>query len=95
MIHSQVYQKTLDSMLTSEFMDGTMLYQRSLEIEQRLESVLQIIRRGGYSTPLIANELGVSVPTISRAVCALRERGNRIRAEKQADGWCYRLEESE
>ncbi|HQX49127.1 MAG TPA: HTH domain-containing protein [Planctomycetaceae bacterium] len=72
-----------------------MLYQRSLEIEQRLESVLQIIRRGGYSTPSIANELGVSVPTISRAVCALRERGNRIRAEKQADGWCYRLEESE
>ncbi|HRA86546.1 MAG TPA: HTH domain-containing protein [Planctomycetaceae bacterium] len=95
MIHDQVYQKTIDSMMTSELRDRTMLYQRSLEIEQRLESVLQIIRRGGYSTPSIANELGVSVPTISRAVCALRERGNRIRAEKQADGWCYRLEESE
>ncbi|MEZ5940278.1 MAG: HTH domain-containing protein [Planctomycetaceae bacterium] len=71
-----------------------MLYQRSLTIERRLDSVLEIIRRGGYSTPLIAEELGVSVPTVSRAVCALRERGNRIRAEKQADGWSYTLEES-
>ena len=47
-----------------------MLYQRSLEIEQRLETVLSLIRRGGYSTPMIAEELGVSVPTVSRAVCA-------------------------
>jgi len=72
-----------------------MLYQRSLEIEQRLESVLAMIRQGGYSTPLIADELGVSVPTVSRAVCALRQRGHRIRAEKQVDGWSYVLEEPE
>ncbi len=70
----------------------SMLYQRSLEIEQRLESVLSLIRKGGYSTPRMAVELGVSVPTISRAVCALRDRGHRIRAERQAGGWCYMLE---
>lgn len=68
-----------------------MLYQRSLEIEQRLETVLSLIRRGGYSTPMIAEELGVSVPTVSRAVCALKERGHRIRAEKQSNGWSYVL----
>ena len=70
-----------------------MFYQRSLEIEQRLEAVLTMIRRGGYSTPLIAAELGVSVPTVSRIICALRERGHRIRAEKLVDGWSYVLEE--
>ena len=70
-----------------------MFYQRSLEIEQRLEAVLAMIRRGGYSTPLIAGELGVSVPTVSRIVCALRERGYRIRAEKQSEGWSYVIEE--
>jgi len=37
--------------------------------------------------------LGVSVPTASRAVCALRERGHRIRAEKQSEGWSYVLDE--
>ena len=64
-----------------------MLYQRSLDIEQRLEAVLGLIRRGRYSTPKIAAELQVSIPTISRAVTALRERGHDIRAEKLGDGW--------
>jgi transposase len=70
-----------------------MLYQRSLEIERRLEAVLALVRSGGYSTPMIAEELGVSVPTVSRAICALKERGHQIRAEKQFDGWSYVLDE--
>jgi Mn-dependent DtxR family transcriptional regulator len=70
-----------------------MLYERSLEIERRLEAVLAMVRDGGYSTPQIAQELGVSVPTVSRAVCALRERGFGIRAEKRSDGWSYVLDE--
>lgn len=68
-----------------------MLYQRSRDIEQRLEAVLGLIRRGRYSTPKIAAELQVSIPTISRAVTALRERGHDIRAEKMGDGWRYVL----
>ena len=71
-----------------------MLYERSMQIEQRLEAVLRLIRSGGYSTPKIAEELGVSIPTVSRAVCALRERGHDIRAERQDDGWRYVLLES-
>lgn len=70
-----------------------MLYQRSLEIERRLEAVLALIRSGGYSTRLIAEELGVSVPTVSRAIFALKERGHSIRAERQSNGWSYVLDE--
>jgi Mn-dependent DtxR family transcriptional regulator len=43
-----------------------MLYKRSLEIEQRLETVLRLIRSGRYSTPKLAERLGVSIPTVSR-----------------------------
>jgi biotin operon repressor len=68
-----------------------MLYRRSLEIEQRLETVLRLIRSGRYSTPRLAEQLGVSIPTVSRYVTALRERGYDIRAEKQARGWRYIL----
>ena len=68
-----------------------MLYARSLEIGQRLDHVLRLIRTGRYSTPKLAEEVGVSIPTISRCVTALRERGHDIRAEKQGNGWRYFL----
>ena len=71
-----------------------MLYERSMQIEQRLETVLRLIRSGRYSTPKIAEELGISIPTVSRAVCALRERGFDIRAERHDDGWRYVLQNS-
>ncbi|GIK15172.1 MAG: hypothetical protein BroJett003_01360 [Planctomycetota bacterium] len=69
-----------------------MLYQRSLDIERRLETVLGMIRKGTYSTPRIAEKLGVSIPTVSRDVTALRQRGHDIRAERRDDGWRYVLE---
>lgn len=68
-----------------------MVYQQSLEIERRLDRVLRLIRKGGYSTPLLAKELGVSIPTISRCITALRARGHVIRAEQLANGWRYVL----
>jgi biotin operon repressor len=68
-----------------------MLYQRSLDIERRLETVLRLIRSGGYSTPMIAEELGISIPTVSRDVTALRERGHDIRSERKDGGWRYLL----
>jgi transposase len=68
-----------------------MLYQRSSNIERRLAAVLDLIRAGGYSTPRIAEKVGVSIPTVSRDVMALRQRGHEIRAEKGADGWRYVL----
>lgn len=68
-----------------------MLYQRSLEIERRLEAVLGMIRKGSYSTPRMAEELGVSIPTVSRDVTALRQRGHDIRSERGENGWRYVL----
>ena len=68
-----------------------MLYERSLEIERRLQLVLELIRTGAYSTPALADQVGVSIPTISRAVTALRERGHSIKAENCGDGWRYVL----
>ncbi len=69
-----------------------MLYQRSLEIERRLELALRLITTGKYSTPTLANALQVSIPTVSRCISALRDRGYRIRAKKVATGWSYTLD---
>lgn len=68
-----------------------MPFERSLEIERRLDEVLRLIRTGRFSTPMLAEEVGVSIPTISRIVAALRERGHNIRAERNDDGWRYVL----
>jgi transposase len=68
-----------------------MRYQRSLEIEQRLDAVLELIRTGNYSTPALAEKVGVSIPTISRSVEALRERGHNIKAAKGPNGWRYTI----
>ncbi|QDS97045.1 HTH domain-containing protein [Adhaeretor mobilis] len=69
-----------------------MLYERSLQIETRLQTVLRLIETGDYSTPELAEELGVSIPTVSRDVTALRQRGHDIRAERSGAVWRYVLE---
>ena len=68
-----------------------MRYQYSLEIHERLENILRLIRTGDYSTPALAEKIGVSIPTISRIVAALRARGHDIRAERHDGGWRYVL----
>ncbi|CAN5300846.1 hypothetical protein BH10PLA2_BH10PLA2_19780 [soil metagenome] len=69
-----------------------MLYDHSLEIHRRLATALRLIRTGRYSTPKLAERLEVSIPTVSRYVTALRERGYDIRAEKQSREWRYVLD---
>ena len=68
-----------------------MRYQQTLEIHQRLETVLRLIGTGKYSTPALAETVGVSIPTISRIVAALREQGHDIKAERSPNGWRYVL----
>ena len=67
------------------------MYTKSQEIELRLRYLVTLIRKGRYSTGQLAAKLGVSVPTVSRCVGALRERGYRIRAIRSAGGWAYTL----
>lgn len=68
-----------------------MPFERSLEIERRLDEVLRLIRTGRFSTRMLAEAIGVSIPTISRCVMALRVRGYDIKAERQAKEWRYVL----
>ncbi len=68
-----------------------MPFERSLEIERRLDDVLRLIRTGRFSTPMLAEEVGVSIPTISRCVTALRARGNVIKAVRLTKEWRYVL----
>ena len=68
-----------------------MRYRHTLEIHDRIEVVLRLIETGQYSTPALADKVGVSIPTISRIVAVLREQGHDIRAERQAKEWRYVL----
>jgi biotin operon repressor len=67
------------------FTETRMLYRRSFEIEQRLETTLRLIRTGRFSTPKLASELHVSIPTVSRYVMALRDRGHDIQAKHEGE----------
>ena len=69
-----------------------MFYEHSQEIAERVENALRLIKTGNYSTQTLAVELGISVPTASRVICALRQRGYSIRSVKNGRGWAYRLE---
>lgn len=66
-------------------------YQQTLEIHERLETVLRLVKTGRFSTPALADEVGVSIPTISRIVAALRDQGHDIQAERTSKGWRYVL----
>lgn len=68
-----------------------MMYQQAQTIEQRLTELVRLIRRGRHSTPELASALGVSVPTASRCIAALRQRGYGIRSVRLARQWAYEL----
>jgi len=70
-----------------------MMYVRSLEIEQRLDTLLALVREGRHSTPALAQVLGVSIATVSRCIQALRVRGHAIKATKRGDGWAFVLDD--
>lgn len=67
------------------------MYRRAEEIENRLQTLLRLIRDGKYSTPKLAKALEVSPPTVSRCLTALRERGYTIRAVNEGGCWSYEL----
>jgi hypothetical protein len=68
-----------------------MRYQLALVIHDRIEEVLRLIRTGEYSTPALAEAVGISIPTISRIVAALWERGYDNQAKLQGSGRRYFL----
>jgi biotin operon repressor len=69
-----------------------MLYQRSRQIEDRLDALLRLIQSGRYSTPALAAALNISIPTVSRGIDALRGRGYPIRTVHENNTWYYALD---
>ena len=72
-----------------------MLYQRSKQIEDRLDALLGLIQSRRYATPALAVTLHVSIPTVSRGIDALRGRGYPIRAIREKNRWYYAVEQTE
>lgn len=68
-----------------------MRYERSLGVTSRLESLLDLIREGSYSTPSLAAKLQVCDQTIYRDILFLRQRGYKIRSRRLSNGWVYEL----
>ncbi len=68
-----------------------MRYERSIGITNRLESLLDLIREGSYSTPALADKLQVCDQTIYRDILFLRQRGHKIRSRRLSNGWIYEL----
>jgi biotin operon repressor len=69
-----------------------MLYERSRQIEDRLDALLRLIETGRYSTPALAAALKISIPTVSRGIDALRGRGYPIRTVHEHNSWYYALD---
>jgi biotin operon repressor len=68
-----------------------MRYERSLAIANRHERLIELIRSGEFSSPALAQELGVSEQTIYRDIDYLKQHGYSIRSKKHTDGWAYHL----
>ena len=64
-----------------------MRYDRSIAIGTRHEALLELIHSGSYSCPKLAEELAVSLPTVSRDIVILAASGIRNRVRQAA----YRL----
>jgi biotin operon repressor len=71
-----------------------MPYERSQAHEERLSLLLQLLQNSAPSSKTLAHSLDVSLPTLSRCLKALRQRGYAIKAVKHESGWSYRLTSS-
>lgn len=68
-----------------------MRYEKSLAIQSRHDRLVDLIRTGKFSSPDLAQKLGVSEQTIYRDIGFLKQRGFSICSEKHTDGWAYHL----
>ena len=66
-------------------------YDRSIAITKRHDALLELIRSGTYSCPKLAEELAVSLPTVSRDIVFLRRQGYGIQSVRRPAGWAYQL----
>jgi|WetSurMetagenome_2_1015567.scaffolds.fasta_scaffold1049582_2 biotin operon repressor len=68
-----------------------MRYERSLAVTKRLDDILALIKCGAYSSPTLAEKLGVSEQTVYRDIVCLKRQGHQIRSVKRSANWAYQL----
>ena len=68
-----------------------MRYERFLAIADRHGKLINLIRTGEFSSPILAEKLDCSEQTIYRDIDFLKEQGYSIRAVRLAKGWAYML----
>ena len=68
-----------------------MPYERSREIEQRFEQSIELISKKRLNSRELAEQLGVSIPTVQRVITELRRRGHVIRSVRDELGWHYEI----
>ena len=68
-----------------------MPYESARQIEDRFQRAIKLIMQNSHSARQLAEELGVSRPTVQRIVAELKRRGYVIRAVRDECGWRYEL----
>jgi DeoR/GlpR family transcriptional regulator of sugar metabolism len=68
-----------------------MRYERSFAIAGRHDKLIEFVRTGEFSTPALAEKLGISEQTVYRDVLFLKQRGSFIRSVKRPAAWAYQL----
>jgi biotin operon repressor len=70
-----------------------MRYERSVAITTRHNRLIELIRSGDFSSPVLAEKLAVSEQTIYRDIEFLKARGYSIQSVRLSKGWAYKLAE--
>ena len=68
-----------------------MRYERALAIACRHDKLIELIRSGEFSSPVLAEKLAVSEQTIYRDIEFLKEQGYAIKSVRLPRGWAYQM----
>jgi DeoR/GlpR family transcriptional regulator of sugar metabolism len=68
-----------------------MRYERLTTIRKRHQQLLMLIQQGGYSSPRLAETLGVSAQTVYRDILFLKRQGHSIKSVRVLSSWAYQL----
>lgn len=71
-----------------------MRYDQLRFIVERHSQLLGMLQEGRFSTPMLAECLGVSEQTIYRDIDYLKQNGYAIRAVRLSRQWAYQLDAS-
>ena len=68
-----------------------MRYDRAVAISKRHEELLALVKSGSYSSPALAQKLGVSEQTVYRDILFLKQQGHQIQSVRLSANWAYMI----